>query len=371
MFKVFFKKFFGPKYEMIFIGLMTMFLMYLATLNMEYNMPLDVYLLSNCILTTILTYQTITSNDNAQSFKRLFTYPLNDKEFKFKYIFCILIYSLFTRNIILFVMFCNMNRFTLEYLLFFMISTISITLLVISLFLIINKKKKITIFLMMVEIFFYILCTNTTTLLFSYIINIIISLILILRADIYDFMYAKKIKNRNISRKNTSFFTYIIRYFIFNKSYILSVISMIILACTMLYIKPELINKQYILFIFSILIYNTPLSIVISMNKSLQQKIKSYPMQIKNFYIPYFLAVFIIDYIIILLFLICSGFEITLNIELMHLLWAIENALIIVLLEYKLPVKNWNTERELWTNPRKYIAISILMSQAGILSIFL
>lgn len=367
MFKVFFKKFFGARYEMIFISLMTAFLMYFATSEVTYNMPLDVYLLSNCFLTIILTYQTITSNDNAESFKRLFSYPINGTEFKIKYIISILIYSLFTRNIILFIIFCNVSEFAYKSLFLFILSTIAITMLMLAVFLLL-KKKNIFIYIFIVfELLFYIICTNINILIASYLINILISIVIIIKANVLDFMYVKKMNTKVINKKNTTFFTYIIRYFTFNKSYLLSIVSMIIIACSAVSFKPDLLNIKYIPYIFSIIIYNTPLAIVISINKSLQKKIKSYPNQIKTFYVPYFLAIFIIDLLITTIFIYCSNFNIDLKIIIIQLIWCIENALITVFLEYKFPVKNWNTETELWNNPRKYISMTILFLQAGVL----
>lgn len=365
MYRVFFKKFFGAKYEMIFVAILTCFFMYIISKNVFYDISFDMYLLANTILSVILSYQTITSNDNNESFKRLFTYPLNPNEFKIKYIISVLIYSISTRSLILFIVYCNVSGFNIKNFVVFLVNTITITLLMIAIFLLKHDNKKLSYILSTIEIFFYMTFENINLLLISYFINLVISIFIIAKSDVFLFRYEKNIKNKKISTKHTTFLMYVVRYFTFNKSYILSWISVFIIIFGVANIDISLDINRYVLYLFVMLIYNTPLSIVISSNKSLQDKIKSFPNKIIMFYVPYFLIIFLLNLFITSLFIFINNIDLNNIYKLMHLLICIQHSLIVVFLEYKFPVKKWNTETELWNNPRKYIPISFLLTQVS------
>lgn len=366
MFKVFFKKFYGPKYQMLFIGFITIVFMYLLTLKTGQILNFDTFILSNTMLTTIIIYQSLTSKDNSESFKRLFTYPLKSNEFKFKYIFSVIVYCFTTRSLVLY--FIYAKTIIIKEFLFFLINTIAISLLVIAIFILKSQKNKNVKILLFLEIFFYLMCSEHTILLVSYIFNFIISLAIIKKSSVNNFLYIQKQDVKTVKNINANFFTYIKRYFLFNKSYILSFISMLLLALTFTYINPD-IKQVYIPYILVALIYNTPLTIVISINKSLQKKIKSYPNQINKVFMPYFLFVFIIDIIITSIFLIVSNFY-TIKLFIIQLIFCLQNALLVTFFEYKIPILNWNTETELWNNPRKYIISTILLIESSLLTFF-
>ena len=370
MFKVFFKKFFGPKYRTLFIAIGICLYLNAFIGNVEYAMAFDVYLLANTILTIILTFQTLTSKDNAQSFKRLFTYPLNPIEFKIKYIISICIYSLITRNLLLYIFYINVSNPPDYALYLFLASFFSTTLLTISQFLLFQTHKKLSIVISILEAFFYIMVTNINILIISYIINILLSLIIITKSNTDLFKYEVKDKSKKIKRKNGNFILYLIRYFLFNKTYIISFVSMIILAVSLVSINEQFKDIKFIPYALCMIIYNTPLTIPISINKTLQSKIKSYPNSIKSVFLPYFFFVFIIDILVSAIFFYTTN-TLALNLIILQLCLITINSFLTVFLEYKMPIKNWNTETELWNNQRKYITLITIFTIASIFANFM
>lgn len=369
MFKVFFKKFFGPKYRTLFIAIGICIYLNTFINNVNYAMTFDVFLLANTILTIILTFQTLTSKDNAQSFKRLFTYPLNPIEFKIKYIISICIYSLFIRNLLLYTFYINVSN-PPEYALYlFVASFISTTLLSISQFLLFYTHKKLTIVICIIEAFFYIMVTNVNILIVSYIINILIALIIIAKSDIYLFKYEIKDKTKKIKKRNGNFILYLTRYFLFNKTYIISFVSMIILAISLVSLNEQFKDIKFIPYALCMIIYNTPLTIPISINKTLQCKIKSYPNSFKTVFIPYFSFIFIIDALVSIVFFYSINIF-SLKLIILQFCLIFINSFLTVFLEYKFPIKNWNTETELWNNPRKYITLITIFTIASLFTIF-
>lgn len=367
MYKVFFKKFFGPKYGMLFIGLFLILMFTIIGSTSTIELTADSFFLANSLLSVILTFQTLTSKDNAESFNRLFTYPLNANEFKFKYITSLLVYNILTRNLAIYSLYITQNPFDVFEFILFLLSCISTTLTMVAIFMLLKTKRKLAIALATVAGFYNLMVFGENNLLILYIISIVLSLFIIIRLDYYTLRFIKEIKNKEVKTQTGNFFVYIYRYFKFNKSYIFSSVSMLLLGCMAFIGGKEFISENMIPSMLVLIIYNVPLSFVISINKDLQKKIRSFPNQFKLFYFPYFLFCLLINMLTISMFFIVTN-TFTIKFMLIGLCLSIENSILTTFLEYKFPIKNWNTETELWNHPRKYIIISLLISQTAILS---
>lgn len=367
MYKVFFKKFFGPNYGMLFIGLFLISIFAILGSTSTIDLTADSFFLANSLLTVILSFQTLTSKDNAESFNRLFTYPLNPGEFKFKYITSLLIYNILTRNLAIYSLYITQNSFKVFELILFLLSCISTTLTMVAIFMLIKIKRKLAITLATIAGFYNLMIFGEKNLLMLYIISIVLSLFIIIKVDYFTLRYVKEIKNKEIKSQTGNFFVYIYRYFKFNKSYIFSSISMLLLGCMVFIGGKDFVSEDIIPSMLVLIIYNVPLSFVISINKDLQKKIKSFPNQFKLFYFPYFLFCLLINIVTISLFFLATN-TFTIKFMLIGFCLSVENSILTTFLEYKFPIKNWNTETELWNHPRKYIIISLLISQTAILS---
>ena len=132
---------------------------------------------------------------------------------------------------------------------------------------------------------------------------------------------------------------------------------------------------------FALLSFNTPMGILLSCDPSSQQAIRFLPGQRRTFCFPYSLFLCACH-------LVAEGFFLgSWQLQIggvsgpmlaAAVFFALESAILAVLLEWFFPIRSWKTESDLWHHPRKYVVPGILLSlavlvgaQPGILPVLL
>ena len=119
---------------------------------------------------------------------------------------------------------------------------------------------------------------------------------------------------------------------------------------------------------FGILSLNTPLCILLSCDPALERAVRFLPGQRREFCVPYCLFLAGVQLGLEGIFLLVwelgrggvTGFWMF-----AALVFALQSALISVMLERYFPVRNWRTESDLWHHPRKYVTPCIMLLFAG------
>ncbi|WP_142927251.1 hypothetical protein [Bacillus sp. PK3_68] len=207
------------------------------------------------------------------------------------------------------------------------------------------------------------LSRNDLVLLTSF-ISLSIAGIFYFRSNPYDFLQSP------VSRKHQAFFArgnfinYLFRYFIFHKNYLINSVFIIALAVFLPFMFLNMEMGTFYLLGLGILSINTPLSILFSSNRTLLDKVRSFPNQKRKIIVPYFLLLLVWNGTPSMIYLLISkmlnqpfGTEDCL----LALSLIVINSIGVVLLEWYFPLKDWHVESDLWHHPRKYIMPSILI----------
>lgn len=122
---------------------------------------------------------------------------------------------------------------------------------------------------------------------------------------------------------------------------------------------------------FAMLSLNTPICILLSCDRDLEQAVRVLPGQKKAFCIPYCLFIFLCHMAAYALFL-CSwqirNGGVALPMTAAAVFFALQSAVLSVLLEWFCPIRNWKMESDLWHHPRKYVVPAAMLMLAGAVS---
>ena len=123
----------------------------------------------------------------------------------------------------------------------------------------------------------------------------------------------------------------------------------------------------------AILCLNTPICTLLSCDPDLEQAIRVLPGQAGRFCRKYCLFIFAINSIVACIYL-CSWHLINGGAGFFHgitlLLFALQSAILSVVLEWRYPIRGWKTESDLWHHPRKYLVPLIMLLAAALVGIW-
>ena len=139
-------------------------------------------------------------------------------------------------------------------------------------------------------------------------------------------------------------------------------------ALVLPYFLKEMAGLSVIPVGFAILSLNTPICILLSCDPDLEQAVRFLPGQKQRFCIPYCLFIFLCnmaaDVIFLLSWQIQNG-SVTAQMIAGAVFFALQSAVLSVLLEWFYPIRGWKIESDLWHHPRKYVVPVIMLLQIG------
>jgi len=140
------------------------------------------------------------------------------------------------------------------------------------------------------------------------------------------------------------------------------------IALALPYFLGEMAGRSVIPVGFAILSLNTPICILLSCDPDLEQAVRFLPGQKKTFCIPYCLFIFLCNMAADVLFL-CSwqvqNGGVALPLISGAVFFALQSAVLSVLLEWFYPIRGWKIESDLWHHPRKYVVPALMLLIAG------
>ncbi len=165
-------------------------------------------------------------------------------------------------------------------------------------------------------------------------------------------------------------FLYLLRYLITNKNYLLNTAGLCAAACVLPLILGQFEGLEVMPFGFAILCLNTPICILLSCDPGLEQAVRVLPGQKKYFCTRYCFFIFAVNMLVSSVYLVswqiqygCVG-----SLEIItSLLFALQSAVLSVLLEWFYPIRGWKIESDLWHHPRKYVVPLIMLLIAGLI----
>ena len=187
--------------------------------------------------------------------------------------------------------------------------------------------------------------------------------------DAYDFYRSTATQKpiRHIGHTG-NMFLYLTRYLLANQNYLMNTVGLCLIACFLPILFQAFPNLHMFPIGCAVLSLNTPISTLLSSDPDLEQAMCALPGQTARFGWQYVLFIFAVN-MIVASFYLCSWLitygQTNFSSIGMLFLFALQNAVLSVILEWKKPIRNWKTESDLWRHPRKYLIPLWLIWQAA------
>ena len=203
-------------------------------------------------------------------------------------------------------------------------------------------------------------------------VNGLFAVLILWRADGYVFYQKESKKSHAVrQRKRASLWRYFFRYLSCHKNYLLNTAVMWCVAFVLPYFLREMAGLSVLPVGFAILSLNTPICILLSCDPDLEQAVRFLPGQKRRFCIPYCLFIFLCNMAADVIFL-CSwqiqNGSVTAHMIAGAVFFALQSAVLYVLLEWFYPIRGWKIESDLWHHPRKYVVPVVMLLLAGAVS---
>lgn len=189
------------------------------------------------------------------------------------------------------------------------------------------------------------------------------------KVDAYLFYHPVSAKHLFRHKKGTgNIFLYLLRYLLTNKNYLINTAGLCVIAGVLPFLLGQFGEMNVMPLGFAILCLNTPICILLSCDPDLEQAVRVLPGQARSFCIHYCLFIFSVNMIVSSVYL--TGWQMQYggvgSMEIVvAFLFALQSAILSVLLEWLRPIRNWKIESDLWHHPRKYIVPLMMMLFAG------
>lgn len=204
------------------------------------------------------------------------------------------------------------------------------------------------------------------------VMNGIFAALVLRRANGYDLYRQESEKSHIIKRHRPgSLWRYFFRYLGDHKNYLINTFVMWCVAFILPYFLGE-IGAQSVVFVgFAVLSLNTPVCILLSCDKDLERAVRFLPGQKRAFCMPYGLFLFLCNMFADVIFLLSwqiQNSSVTVTMIFAAVFFALQSAVLSVLLEWFYPIRAWKIESDLWHHPRKYIVPVVMLLLGGAVS---
>ena len=199
-------------------------------------------------------------------------------------------------------------------------------------------------------------------------VNGMFAALILWRADGYAFYQWESKKKRTIRQKKAALWRYFFRYLSCHKNYLLNTAVMWCVALVLPYFLRGMAGMSVIPVGFAILSLNTPICIMLSCDRDLEQAVRFLPGQKRRFCIPYCLFIFLCNMTADVIFLLSWQIQnggVTVLMIFGAVFFALQSAELSVLLEWFYPIRDWKIESDLWHHPRKYVVPVVMLLLAG------
>lgn len=339
LFNVFGKQLFGARYEglkrSVAVALVVFFGLYFAEIKMNIA-SLVLYLVCTTFPFGIM-WQALSSNQNTCNLEGVLRLPFEKTEFISSYVCAMCVYVLVNKSSIVLAIFWALGIWSPVQIMIALV--LAVTGCLLSMMCYTCKERQI----------FW--------------------------KDAYAFYHPVKVKSVfQRSKKRGNMFVYILRYLCTNKNYVINTAGLCGVAILLPIMLQQIKDMPVMPIGFGILCINTPLCILLSVDRDLQQAVKMLPGQGMRFCVTYGCFLAGVNLFMNLLFVL--GWQVqcgTVGVLMMVLAvgFAIISAVLSVVMEWFFPLRNWKLESDLYHHPRKYIVPGIMILFAGIVMIIL
>ncbi|MEZ3433667.1 MAG: hypothetical protein K1W34_03390 [Lachnospiraceae bacterium] len=370
--KAFAKKLFGAKYERLTRTLLIDLIVFLGlhTAGFQVQIAPSVRILLVSSFTAGVMWQALSSEDNAIELQHMLMLPVQRREFVFSYIAALGGYTVLTRTGMLLAVLLAVSAWKTIEIIGIVTCMIHAVLMAAAVYSLRKYWYAGALWTAVVASVIVLLGNRPWMFLLLFMSGMSAALFL-WRADGYAFYNTGScVKHAVRQRKRASLWRYFFRYLCCHKNYLVNTAVMWCAAIVMPYFFREM-GQFVIPFGFAVLSLNTPICILLSCDRDLEQAVRFLPGQKKRFCIPYCMFIFFCNMAADVIFLLSWQIQnggVTVLIIAGAVFFALLSAALSVLLEWFCPVRSWKIESDLWHHPRKYVVpvIMLLLAVLGV-----
>lgn len=371
------KQLFGTRYERIGTSLAACVIIFVALHTAEIKVVIapSILFLTATAFSAGIMWQALNSSQNAETMTGLFMLPFAKRGMTFSLVLAFTGYTLITKTLLVLALFWAIHEWSAEHIALSLLCACNGCFMATAWY-VFFKKKLLPLAALWCGVVLAAIFQAGQITTFTLIVSgsLLLSLLYLLTADAYVFYCptAAKLVIRH-TRGTGSVCVYLLRYLVTNKNYLLNTVGLCVIAGVLPLMFGQFEGLNVMPLGFAILCLNTPLCVLLSCDPGLEQAVRVLPGQAGRFCPRYCLFVFFINTMVNSVYLICwqiqhggiGGIEI-----LTALLFALQGAILSVLLEWLYPLRNWKVENDLLHHPRKYIVPLIMLLIAGLIGMW-
>lgn len=372
------KQFFGAKYQSAGKSLLAAVILFIAIDTAEFQMEIAPFILylTSTFFTGGVMWQMLTGKWHIEAMQGMFMLPFDNRSFVFSYVMVLGAHTLITKTLPIWALFfaaASWYPWEIAIAVFCGCMACAVTA---AGYRLCRKGHIVLPVLWATSILAVILLVRQdAAVLTAATVSILAAVLYLAFADAYDF-YSAAVSKRVVQHTghSGSVFVYLTRYLLANKNYLINTVGLCAIACFLPLLFSEFRGLNLFPIGLAVLCLNTPICTLLSCDPDLEQAIRVLPGQAARFCRKYSLFIFIVNGVLTGIYL-CSWQMIHGGIGLAHvgtvLLFALQSAILSVILEWKHPIRGWKTESDLWHHPRKYLVPLAMLLVAALVGIYM
>lgn len=366
------KQFFGAKYESIRKSLLAVAFLFIAVYAAEFRVAIAPFILylTSTFFTAGIMWQVLTGRQHMEAMSGMLMLPFDNRNFVFSYVLVMAAHTLITKTLLIWTLFFAVKAWSAWEITIAIICGCMACIVTAAGYQMRRRGHVALPILWAVGILGTILLIRQREAVLAVSLASLVAAVLYLTfTDAYDFYSAVVAKRtvRHIGHAG-SVFVYLTRYLMANKNYLVNTVGLCAIACFLPLLFGEFQGLNMFPIGLAILCLNTPICTLLSCDPDLEQALRMLPGQAGRFCRKYCLFIFTINSIVAGIYL-CSWQIINGGLEVIHVamlfLFALQSAILSVILEWKRPIRGWKTESDLWHHPRKYLVPLIMLLVAA------
>lgn len=365
------KQLFGAKYESVRKSLLAAVILFFAVYATELRVEIAPFILylTSTFFTAGIMWQMVSGTRHKEAMQGLFMLPFENRSFVYSYVAVLGAYTLITKTLPIWALFFAASKWSGFEITVALLCGCMACAFTAAAYLMCKKKNMILPLFWAAGILVAIVLVRQSMAVLAVTLGCFAAAALYLYfADAYDFYRAAAEKKsvRHTGRTG-SVFTYLLRYLMANKNYLVNTVGLCAIACFLPLMFCEFQGLNLFPLGLAILCLNTPICTLLSCDPDLEQALRVLPGQSGRFCRRYCLFIFAVNGIVACVYL-CSWQFINGGIRLTDMgiaaLFALQSATLSVILEWKCPLRSWKTESDLWHHPRKYLVPLVMLLSA-------
>lgn len=370
-FHVMAKQLFGVRYENIRKSLFSCLIIFSAVYAAQIRVavaPFILYLTATSFSLGVM-WRSLDSAQNAETMMGVFMLPFDNKELIGSYLLAFGSYTLVTKTLLVLTLFFTVGTWNVTQILTAVLCACNGCALAAAGYIMLRKRNVISVILWGCGIILSIFFVKQLALFCGIIgISFVMAVLYLLSGDAYMFYRPVSVGKRFSQTKGKeSVLRYLLRYLTTNKSYLMNTAGIWMIACFLPLLIGQFDGLNTKPLGFAILTLNTPLCILLSCDRELEQAVRALPGQIMRFGSWYCVFIFVVNMIADSIYLIGWQFQnggVLCTDVLMAVFFALQSAILSVILEWRYPIRDWKIENDLWHHPRKYIVPLLMLMEA-------